>query len=152
MYEEKLRATNAPEKVMFSLLSDIDLLKLNERARVLLTDISEAKDLLEQPQEERIEGNLSRKLSKIKIVLERSYKGGFHFKRIPATHVFLLMVSSELRNHKPCAVPVPYSGLKESDIRRLVTMLVQEMIHLGMKVAGNVRLPFFFGFYDLSFS
>ena len=50
------------------------------------------------------------------------------------------MVSSELRNHKPYAVPVqciPYAGLKESDSRRMVTMLVQEMHMLKMKAAGK---------------
>ena len=51
-----------------------------------------------------------------------------------------MMISSELRNHKPYAVPVqcvPYAGLRESDMRRMVSYLVQEMVQMGMKVAGK---------------
>lgn len=88
MYQEKLCAGNAPEKVMFALLSDVDLLKqLNEKARALLTDILVAQDLFELPECQRTEANLSRKLSKIRISLCEVIKGVFRFKRTPATHV-----------------------------------------------------------------
>jgi len=59
-----------------------------------------------------------------------------HFKGTPATHIFVLMLSSELCNKKPYVVPVqciPYAGLKEID---LVSALCKEMSHHGMKVAG----------------
>ena len=49
------------------------------------------------------------------------------------------MLSSELRNKKPYAVPVqciPYAGLKEVDIRKLVSALCKEMNQCGMKAAG----------------
>ena len=58
----------------------------------------------------------------------------------PATHIFVLMISSGLRDKKPYAVPVqffPYAGLKEVDMRRIVTQLVKEMVRNGMKVAGK---------------
>ena len=51
--------------------------------------------------------------------------------------MFVLMISSELRNKKPYAVPVqciPYAGMRESDIRQLINLLIKEM---GMKVAGK---------------
>ena len=142
LYEDKLRAGNAPERVMFALLCDIDTLKkLNEQARALLIDISEVEDLLECPESHHtMQANLSRKLSKIRKSLQDVVKGAFRFKRTPAAHIFLLMISSELRNQKPYAVPVqclPYAGLKESEMRRMVTMLVQEMNRLKMKVAGE---------------
>ena len=140
-YEDKLRAGNAPERVMLALLCDIDTLKkLNEQARTLVMDISGAQDLLEQPECQRTQANLSRKLTNIRKSLQDVVKGVYQFKRRPATHIFLLMVSSELRNHKPYAVPIqylPYAGLKESDLRRFVTRLVQEMDRLKMKVAGK---------------
>ena len=67
-------------------------------------------------------------------------KGVFRFKRTPATHIFVLIISSELRDKKPYAVPIqffPYAGLKEVDMRRIVTQLVKEMVRNGMQVAGK---------------
>ena len=75
---------------MFALLCDIDTLKqLNEQAwaLVLLTDTSVAQDLLERPEYQCIQANLSRKLSNIRMALHDVVKGVFQFKRIPATHV-----------------------------------------------------------------
>ena len=54
--------------------------------------------------------------------------------------MFVFMISSVLRNQKPYALPVqciPYAGLRETDIRRLVSALVREMVGRGMKVAGK---------------
>ena len=59
------------------------------------------------------------------------------FKRKPATHIFIFMISSELREKKPYALPVQcisYAGMKETDIHRLVTELIAEMIN---HVAGT---------------
>ena len=61
----------------------------------------------------------------------------------PATHIFVLIISSELRDKQPYAVPVqffPYAGLKEVDMRRIITQLVKEMVRNGMKVAGKCIL------------
>ena len=47
---------------------------------------------------------------------------------------------SELRKQKPYALPVQcilYAGLKEEDIRRLVCMLIKELVSHGMKVPGE---------------
>ena len=52
-----------------------------------------------------------------------------------------MMISSEHRNCKPYAVPVqciPYAGLNEDNLRRLITELVKEMADNGMKVAGRL--------------
>ena len=49
------------------------------------------------------------------------------------------MISTELHNKKPYALPVqcfPYDGLKENDLRRLITELIKEMVAHGMKVVG----------------
>ena len=66
-------------------------------------------------------------------------KGLYKFKQTPATHVFVYMVSSALRNRKPYALPIqciPYSSLKEGDMRKMIDAIVGEMVSLGMKVAG----------------
>ena len=46
----------------------------------------------------------------------------------PATYCFFMMISSESCDRKP------YAGLKESNMRCLVTIIIEEMIGQGMKV------------------
>ena len=70
-------------------------------------------------------------------------QGIYRFKRTPATHCFVMMISSALRDRKPYAIPIqcfPYAGLKEGDMRRLVTNIVKEMTKEGMEVAGKSSL------------
>lgn len=81
--------------------------------------------------------NIPRKLSSIRERLLEVTQRVFRFKDVAASHVFVMMISSELRNKKPYAVPIqclPYAGLKETDMR---SMVVQEMVKQGMKVAGK---------------
>ena len=83
--------------------------------------------------------NVPNKLTSIRSRLLQFVKRVEHFKRVPASHVFVLMISAEQRNRKPYAVPVqcvPYAGLKEKDIRNLVSALCRQMIQYGMKVSG----------------
>ena len=54
--------------------------------------------------------------------------------------MFVVLISSELRDKKPYALPIqclPYAGLKENDMRRIVTNIVKEMVGRGMKVRGK---------------
>ena len=83
--------------------------------------------------------NLARRLTDVRVKFADFVKRLFRFKCSPATPIFLLMISSELRNHKPYALPVqclPYAGMKEVDIRHLINSLIQEMVNLGMIVRG----------------
>ena len=83
--------------------------------------------------------NVPSKLASIRSRLLQFVKRVEHFKRVPASHIFVLMISAEQRNKKPYAVPVqcvPYAGLKESDMRNLVSTLCRNMIQCGMKVSG----------------
>ena len=62
-----------------------------------------------------------------------------HFRRILATHIFVFMLSSDHRDKKPYALPVqclPYAGLTEVDMRRLISVLCTAMVSHGMKVSG----------------
>ena len=46
----------------------------------------------------------------------------------------------DVRDRKPYALHIqclPYAGLKEKDVRRLVSNLCKEMVSLGMKVSGE---------------
>ena len=140
-FEERQRAGNAGEKAMFSLIWDTEELKrLDKEGRHLCTNLSEALDFICAQGISRREHNIPRKLASIRTHLCDFIKGVFHFKRTPATHMFVLMVSSESRSKKPYALPVqclPYASLKESDMRCMLTTLVKEMVCLGMTVAGK---------------
>jgi hypothetical protein len=141
-YDDKLKGGTATEKVMFSLIWDIEELKrLNEKGRMLRTEIMIALDVLCMTEVGRREHNLQQKLGLIRTGMRDFLQGMYRYKRIPATHMFVFMISSSLRDRKPCALPcqcLPYASLRESDMRRLVNNIVKEMVSLGMKVAGFV--------------
>ena len=85
--------------------------------------------------------NVPRKLTTIKSNLSNVIGRTVHFRRSPATHTFVFMVSSETRIKKPHSLPVQYipyayAGLKEVELRRLINDLCKEMISLGMNVSG----------------
>ena len=126
---------------MFSLIWDIeDLKQLYDIARKLRTEISTILDVFSFPRAIQQEYNLSRKLGFVRSKLMEVLKGLYRFKCTPATHIFLYMISSALRNRKPYALPVqcvPYSTLTERDMRRMVNAIVAEMVSHGMKVAGK---------------
>jgi len=83
--------------------------------------------------------NVPRRLVQIRQKLFDLNKRIVHFRRIPATYIFVLMISSGSRDKKPYAVSVqwiPYAGLKEKDIRRLISNLCQEVVSLAMQISG----------------
>lgn len=141
LYEEKQKAGNSSEKTMLSLLWDLEELnRLNKQGRALITSISVALDVITMPQQAQREENLARQLAAIRVKMRDVVKGVYRFRRTPATHCFVMMISSASRDRKPYAIPIqcfPYAGLKESDMRCLVTNIIKEMIGQGMKVAGK---------------
>jgi hypothetical protein len=116
---------------MLSLLWDLEELKhLNEEGRQLKVDISIALDVICMPVRFQREHNLAEKLTRIRSKLVAFLKCLYRFRRTPASHIFVFMISSAQRNKKPYALPVqciPYAGMKERDIRRLVNAVVKEM-------------------------
>ena len=59
--------------------------------------------------------------------------------RVPASHIFVMMIASEQRNIKPYALLVqcvPYHSINQQLMRKLVNNLVKEMHSRGMKVCG----------------
>ena len=137
-YEAKLQAkTRIAQDSMFALSWDIqELTQLISVGRTLHIDMKEVVRNLGANYQQ---SNIPRKLSSIRSRCVDLIRRVTRFKRTPATHAFTFMISTELRNKKPYALPVqciPYDGLKESDLRRLITQLVKEMVTHGMKVAG----------------
>lgn len=141
-YEDNIKEGKATDKTMFSLSWDIEeLKKLLSDCRSLCVEMSAVLDAVSNADIDLQQYNLPRKLSSIRERLSNLVKGLTRFKRQPATHIFVMMISSEHRNCKPYAVPVqciPYAGLNEDNLRRLVTELVKEMVDNGMKVAGKL--------------
>ena len=139
MYQEKLTAGHTADQTMFNLSWDVEELKnIHEDCRKLYTELSCCINFCT----DRLfhSHNAPNKLTKIRSKLCEVVKRIAHFRRNPATHVFVLMVSSETREKKPYSLPVqciPYSGLKEVELRRLVSDLCKEMTSLGLKVSGS---------------
>ena len=135
-----MQGSRPPEQPLFALTWDIhELSCLVSVGRTLRVDMATALDILSNSAADHQRLNLPRKLGSIRNRCADFERRTTKFRRKPATHVFVLMISSELRDKKPYALPVqciPYAGLKESDIRRLVNELVKEMVSNGMKVSG----------------
>jgi len=138
-YEEKLKSGGTAESTMFSLSWDIEELKhISTECRNMYREVTQC--ISDCTSELFQHCNIPRQLSQIRKKLCELNKRIVHFRRVPATHIFVFMISSDARNKKPYAVPVqwvPYSGLKEVDIRRLVSNLCKKMFSLGMNVSGT---------------
>ena len=137
-YEDKLQSGSTEQK-MFSLIWEIEELKsINSEGQRIHEDLMTCTKfctliLFQQ-------NNVAGKLTSIWQKLLQFTKRITYFKRIAATHVFVFMISPEMRDRKPYAVPVqclPYNGLKEKDIRTLVSALCRKMVSYNMKVSGT---------------
>ena len=132
---------------MFSLSWDIEeLKKLSSEGHSIRVELSSALDVVGSADLDLQQNNLPRKLSSIRERLASFVKGITRFRRQPATHLFMIMISSDLRDCKPYALPVqclPYAGMNEENIRRLMNELLREMVGYGMKVAGELCCALF---------
>ena len=125
---------------MLSFLWDLEELKqINQDGRKLRTEAAVVLDIVRMPSRLHHQHNLARKLGLIRSKLCAFIKCLYRLQRTPATHMFVFMISSALRNKKPYAFPIQcivYAGLKEKYIRQLVNAISKEMVTAGMKVAG----------------
>jgi len=87
------------------------------------------------------QNNIAYKVTSISQRLLQFAKRITYFKRTPATHVFVFMISPEQRDRKPYAIPVqcvPYSSLKEGDILTLVSALCKKMKSYNMVIINCI--------------
>jgi len=137
-YEEKLESNSTTDQTMFSLSWDIEELKrICSESRKIYNDLTECVNSCTHKLFH--ESNVPRKLTQIRQRMRDVTKRIVHFKREPTTHIFVLMICSDARDKKPYALPVqwfPYAGLKEVDLRRIISELCKKMVLLGMKVSG----------------
>lgn len=67
------------------------------------------------------------------------YTGVYRHRRTAATHVLVIMISTEYRSKKPYALPVQclsYTGMSVSDLRQIINNVVLKMKEVGMQVTG----------------
>lgn len=138
-YQDKLQAASPKEQAMFTLCWEIhELTELVTLSRQQLVDVKVLLDMLFK-ESDNMAANLPRRLHTFKSEQTQFVKRLTRFKRTPATHIFVVMISSDQRQKKPYALPVqclPYAGMSEKDIRSIISNLVNKMVHHGMSVQG----------------
>lgn len=133
-------AGNSTTNVLHALAWSVDeLQRLIESGRKSNVDIQVLREFF-QDDVDSVGVNIPRQVSAILVEI---VKGVYHYRRTVASHVLVIMISTESRNRKPYALPVqciPYSSFKDSKIRVVLNSVIREMISLGMKVAGLLHI------------
>lgn len=139
-YSAKVDAGTASTSVLHSLAWSVDeLQRLLESARKAHVEVQVVIDVLEEDTD-MIRANVLGRIAALKSVLIEIVRGVFWYSRTAATHVLVIMISTESRSRKPYALPVqciPCVSLKDGDVRKVLNNVVQAMANLGMKVAGK---------------
>lgn len=105
----------------------------------LIAEVSSIIELVGDPSVDQIHANVAVRLSGIRESVSKFTKDLSRHQRVPATHIFVMMISCEQRNVKPYALPVQclaYHTINQQVMRRLVSTLLKEMTSRGMKVSG----------------
>ena len=77
-----------------------------DRFRTTITTVSGVIDTIADPMIDLVDVNVAGQLSHIRETVTSLVRELTRQKRTPATHIFVLMISSELRDVKPYALPV----------------------------------------------
>ena len=133
IYDKKRVESNVSDATRQALAWDLEGFKgLNERACTLKSKIT---GLLGNPSDLKCN-------TKLKEDLLELVKGLFTKKREVASHLLIFMISDELRNRKPYAIPVrflTYSSITDAKLRELEKDLVNAMEKIGMTVVGKIK-------------
>lgn len=143
-YSSKQQAGKSTEATMFKLAWDLkDLGDLDQAGRKIKVNCETIRDKAQDESYDRVSSNLASQLNSLRRELESYVKGVYRYRRTPATHILVIMISPEERNSKPYALPVqciPYVGLGDMQVRAIVDKVVEEMTNRGMKVAGALYM------------
>lgn len=127
-------------KEMFGLAWDVkELSDLNEVGRELTVECSTLVDKLMDPSYDIIANNLANQISSFRDRVMSFVKTVMKYRREPATHILVVLISPEERNKKPYALAVQciaYKSIKDSEVRQICNNIVKEMTVRQMKVAG----------------
>ena len=107
MYEHKVKEGQGSDSEMIRLSWEIEELKnVTEEIRKLHPNIDTIIEHLKVPGFNLNKNNIPRQFGNIRDALVKIVRRIFRFKRTAATYVIVVMISSELRNHKPYALPI----------------------------------------------
>ena len=137
-YSSKLSEGKSTRQVLYSLRWTVDELdRLVKDGRQLYVDVASLRSSLHRSGE-NIPKNI---LAGLRLRLTDFVKLTTRQRRVAATHVLVIMISSEERNVKPYALPVqciPYVSITHEMMRFLINTLIKEMVGRNMSVAGEV--------------
>ena len=140
LYEDNLKRSNVAEQSLFALAWEVDGYEKLKESNSKLTD--EVEGLRKRAAGEEQRGNLQRDLANFRKDLETYTKGLFGKKRKAASHLLVFMISDELRNFKPYAIPVrvvTYKGITDDKVQELKDELKGVMKNIGMNVVGKCQ-------------
>lgn len=137
-YEAKRKALKVSEESLFALAWDMEgYFQLLEISKRIQTDINSILERIDGPVNGR--GNIPADIAKLKKEIEAYVKDISSKKRHAASHLLLFMISDELRNYKPYAIPVrvvKYKSITDAKIRELKEELRHAMNECGMTTVG----------------
>lgn len=154
-YSEKQKF-GAATKAMLKLAWDLqELSAINDLGRSLLVECEVLSDKLKDPVYDGVQDNCARKLTCFRENLSSFVQRVSRYHRKAASHLLVVMISTEDRKTKPYALPVqciPYRSLKDVEVRNIANRVIEEMQKRGMKVAGILLLFSGVKHVDLPFS
>lgn len=115
--------------------------------RNLVVDISSLIDKVKDDQCDLVKENVARKLTLLRTSLTDAVKMLSKHQRVAATHIFVIMISTETRDRKPYALPVqclPIQTLRDQQARDLANHVIAAMVQRGMKIAGEYCIDNYF--------
>lgn len=128
-YESKKKLLKVSEESLFALAWEVEgFSKLKEQNAKIKASIASILERIIGPASER--GNIPADVCVLKKELEPYIKGVHTKKREAASHLLLFMISDELRNYKPYAVPVrvvKYKSITDAKVRELKEELRKAM-------------------------
>ena len=137
-----MKEGKSTRQVLYSLGWTVDELgRIVKEGRQLYVDISSLRSTVRAKQ--RSGENIPRILSNLRPRLTDFVKLATRQRRVAATHVLVIMISSEERSVKPYALPVqciPYVGITHEKMRSIVNNRIEEMVKRNMSVAGMHHL------------
>ena len=144
-YESKRKLLNISEDSLFALAWDVEgYSKLIEKNTTITEGINDIVSRINGPVHGR--GNIQADVSAVKKELEPYIKGVTTKKREAAPHLLLFMISDELRNFKPYAVPVrviKYKSITDAMLREFKEELRKAMKECGMTTVGMYKIDYF---------
>lgn len=120
MYEAKLKAAKSADTTCFKLAWEVkEVEELIQLGRKLVVEMNVIGEWIMDPGCSIVIENIAKRLTALRDSLSSFVKSLSKHQREAATHIFVIMISSECRSRKPYALPVqclPVKGLKDMQV------------------------------------